>query len=166
MNCFFHDTGIDVSGNFIEEVKTFIHNKTIEDWKHILNMKLLPIPVSMVEKEDKLLKIVKKYNAEVRIAIYDTEPNTAFHWHTDKSRYASLNILIDGWDSKCLFSDNEYKGMRSNLVELHYEKNRVYLLNVTKEHCVLNFNNPRFMFSIGIPMPATFDEVKEFIQQL
>jgi hypothetical protein len=166
MHNFFYDTYIDVADDFIEQVKNFIDKKSIEDWKHILNMKLLPVPLSMLEKEDKLLKIVKKYKAEVRLAIYDTEPNTAFHWHTDKSRYASLNILIDGWDSKCLFSQNEYRGMRSNLVELHYEKNRVYLLDVTKEHCVLNFNNPRYMFSIGIPVPATFDEVKEFIQQL
>lgn len=140
-------------------------NSQDSDWKDVLQMTLLLLPKTLFEQELALMKIINRFDAGNRLAVYKTSPNTSYHWHRDSSRFTCLNILIDGYDSLCMFAKTPVNGMMHDLVKLNYEPNNVHLLNVSQLHTVFNFNNDRHLLSIGIPSPNTFEQVRNFIQE-
>lgn len=165
MDNYFFDTKIKVSPEFINKVRNYIKNSSEEDWKQVLQMTLLLLPKEMFESEPALMKIIKRFGSEKRLAVYKTVPNSSYHWHRDFSRLASLNILIEGYDSLCMFAKDPVNGMMHDLKTLVYEPSNVHLLNVSQLHTVINFDNVRYLLSIGIPMPTTFEEVRTYVQQ-
>lgn len=164
VNNYFLDTGITVTDNFLIKIKKLIDESKPEDWIIILQMTLLPVPESFFDTEPALKKIIDKFDSSKRLAIYKTSANTVYHWHRDSIRNASLNILIDGYDSMCMFANAPVNGMMSDLKILNYVPGHVHLLNVSQLHTVINFNSERYLLSIGVPFPATFEDVKQFIE--
>ena len=165
MNDYFFNTRIKVSEEFILNVRNFVRNSQEADWKNVLQMTLLLLPKTLFESEPLLMKIINHFGTEKRLAVYKTSANTSYHWHRDASRFSCLNILLDGYDSLCMFANDPVDGMMHNLVKVNYEPNNVHLLNVTKLHTVMNFDNDRYLLSIGIPPPSTFEQVRNFIQE-
>ena len=165
MNEYFFDTGVSVSTDFIDSIKEYIAQSKESDWKIVLQMTLLLLPVELFKTSPELMKIITKFGAENKLAVYKTAPNTSYHWHKDSCRLACLNILIDGYDSMCLYATPPVNGMMSNLKKLGYRQNSVFLLNVNQLHSVINFDNDRYLLSIGIPVPNTYTDVKKFIQE-
>ena len=75
------------------------------------------------------------------------KPNSMYNWHADDNRGASLNMMLIGGRSHCLFT-NDAGEMVSAFEELHYDPKHYYLLNTQATHCVVNFESPRLMFSL------------------
>lgn len=165
MNEYFFDTGVTVSTDFIDTIKQYIKESSEADWKLVLQMTLLILPMELFESSPELTKIIKKFGAEKKLAVYKTKPNSSYHWHKDSGRLACLNILIDGYDSMCLYATPPVNGMMYDLKRLDYKQNGVFLLNVNQLHSVINFDNDRYLLSIGIPVPNTYTDVKKFIQE-
>ena len=164
MNEYFFDTGVSVSTDFIDSIKEYIAQSKESDWKIVLQMTLLLLPVELFKTSPELMKIITKFGAENRLAVYKTAPNTSYHWHKDISRFTCLNVLLDGYDSLCLFAQPPDQGMMYDMQKLDYQPNRVYLLNVTQLHSVINFSTERHLLSIGVPPPTRFDDVQSFIE--
>lgn len=164
MHNFFIDASITVSNEFINKVKNYINSATSEDWESVIEMTLLKLPLEFFETEPALIRIIKEFKAEERLSVYKTSANTSYFWHRDKIRAACFNILLEGYDSMCLFANSPIDGMMSDLTKLPYEPNKVFLLNVSQLHTVLNFSQDRYLLSIGIPRPTTFNDVSEYIK--
>lgn len=164
MSNYFFDTGINVSHAFIESVKDVVAKSTENDWQLIREMTLILLPKEMFETEPKLMSIIEQFGSHKRLAVYKTGANTSYTWHRDSARLACLNILLDGYDSMCLFAQPPKQGMMHDLQKLDYQPNRVYLLNVSQLHSVINFSTERHLLSIGVPPPTRFDDVRSFIE--
>jgi hypothetical protein len=65
-------------------------------------------------------------------------------------------MLIDGGASHCIFTNEQY-AVVNNIQELKYEPKTYYALNVQNYHSVINFEKPRYMFSLE------FDEDKNIL---
>lgn len=164
MSDYFFDTGIDVSPAFVESVKDLVSKSKEEDWEKVLQMTLLLLPTELFETEPALMSIIDKFGSHNRLAVYKTSANTSYNWHRDISRFTCLNVLLDGYDSLCLFAQPPDQGMMYDMQKLDYQPNRVYLLNVTQLHSVINFSTERHLLSIGVPPPTRFDDVQSFIE--
>lgn len=165
MSDYFFDTDITVSDSFIDSVKKFVAESSEDDWKNHLQMTLLTLPLELFKDEPELLEIIDRFGAQNRLAVYKTTANSSYHWHKDATRHACLNVLLDGYDSLCLFSQAPVNGMMYELEKLDYVENKVFLLDVSKLHTVINFNNERHLLSIGIPRPTTYGVVKAFVEE-
>jgi len=116
------------------------------------------------DSEPKLVKLINDFDCHSKLAIYRFFPNTCYNWHIDHNgRKSSINMLIDGYDSLTMFGVPSVNGRFTNITPLVYKPNRYVLLNVHKFHTIFNFSEHRYLLSIGIPSPTTYDQVKQYI---
>jgi|TARA_B110000971_G_C19952974_1_gene474288 hypothetical protein len=88
-----------------------------------------------------LKKLHKKFPID-NIAINNFHPNFYYRLHTDHGRGVTINMLIAGTDSHCLFVDD------THFIELDYKPGEMYLFNTQKPHTITNFSQQRTLFSI------------------
>jgi hypothetical protein len=98
--------------------------------------------------------IIEKIHNQFEISfacIFILEKNTGCSFHVDEPRKSTINMLISSGVSHSIFkrdnpeTDNMYQ---YEFEELIFEPKIFYLYNVSKEHCAINFNQPRYMFSV------------------
>ena len=166
MNNFFFDTGITVSESFVESLNNFIKDSDHDRWQSINNLTVMGLSPCLFETEPLIYKIINKFEAGSRLSVFRTNPCEVYNWHTDAMRNTCLNILLDGYDSMTLFANRSIYGVMTDLTKVPYVRKKVFLLDVQKNHTVLNFNNTRHLLSIGIPKPAEFQDVKNYINEL
>ncbi len=166
MNDFFFKINLPASDYLIGSCLQLIKDSKEEDWKTFLEMTLIQPPLDFFKEDPILEELIKNFGAEKRIAIYKTNTNSSYQWHVDRIRNAAINLLLDGFDSVTLFADKPINGMLSNVSSVDYSGNTPVLLNTKKLHTVINFSKVRYLLSIGIPEPASFEDVKKFIENL
>lgn len=146
-----------------ENIKNKITTALESDWYNFLDMSILPLNVSEFKNDIGLLSIIDKFNCYEKLGVYRYSPNFCYQWHIDSIRNAAINMQIDGADSFCAFGELAQARKFDKVERLVYEPSTYYLINTSKQHTVFNFDNPRFILSIGIPKPITYNEVKQFI---
>jgi hypothetical protein len=73
-------------------------------------------------------------------------------------------MLITGWDSHSFYGTP--KAGSEDMFYINrviYEPKGYYLFDTKQLHSVLNFDEPRIVFSLGFNPPATYQEVRDFI---
>jgi hypothetical protein len=94
-------------------------------------------------------------------------PMSYYDWHTDMGRQCSLNWLLQNNCGKAFYRENinssaGSKSITYNLTKIDYTLYKPTLLNVTKEHCVINdTTEDRIIFSMSIDVP--FEEVLQYL---
>ena len=154
---------LNVDSKISQRVMEKVKSSQESDWKKIIEMTLLKLSIDDFADDPKIVEIINRFGCEERLSVYKSVPNTCYGWHSDAIRNASMNMLLAGWDSQCVFGDMKALREINNIKILKYEPNRYFLMNVSKFHTVFNFNNPRYMLSIGFPKPTVFSEAKHFI---
>ena len=130
-----------------------IKNLTLEQRKTLPNradFKTIRINKDYFLKEPVIEKIHNQF--EISFAgIFILEKNTGCSFHVDEPRKTTINMLISSGTSHSIFkkedpeTDNMYQ---YEFEELVFEERTFYLYNVSREHCAINFDKPRFMFSV------------------
>lgn len=132
-------------------------------WFHHLDMNVMLLSPEDFIEDPKLLDVINQFGCHKKLAIFRFKPNTCYQWHIDSTRYASINLQLSGADSLCVFGEYGEPRKINHLEKLIYNKDKYYLLNVSKIHTVFNFNNTRYLLSIGFPIPHTFEDVKKYL---
>ena len=79
-----------------------------------------------------------------------------------------MNMLLSSGISHSVFKEKEKleNPYQFKLQELIFEEKFFYLYNVSEEHCVLNFDKPRFMFSLKFrDGDLTYNEVFDWCKE-
>jgi hypothetical protein len=116
-----------------------------QDWQDYYNFKAVQVPVELVAKDPFLVKL---FQAHPFVAgIVQLSPNVCYDWHVDTRRGVGVNMLLNFEGvSHCLFAKGE--GVQFGFDELVYAPNRYYLFNTQTSHMVVNFGEPRYLFTI------------------
>lgn len=147
-----------------QHLRNRIYTAKEEEWQTLIQMSCLLLNIADFETEPKLVKFINDFNCHSKLAIYRFSPHTCYKWHIDHNgRKSCINMLIDGYDSLTMFGVPAINGRFTNLTPLVYEQNKYALLNVHKFHTIFNFSEQRYLLSIGIPTPATYEEAKQYI---
>lgn len=162
MHNFFHNLDYTVSSSLVDNLIEFINNAPPHDWKILYEFQRLTVPESILTVDPVMYNLVQHFGSLNRIGIFRYSPNYAFKWHTDPSRDASINLLLTGYDSLCLFGDGLSNGGIENVTKLSYKKCAPAILNTSKYHTIINFSEKRYLLSIGIPKPSTFEDVVSY----
>jgi hypothetical protein len=137
-------------------LKDFAHSVTT--WKESSGFFFIPVPIQLM-KNLPIFSILPKFIA--RPVILKMNPMTWYDWHIDEKRVATINSLLSGTDSKCFYGNRLTRDI-VEIEELSYESDKFYLLDTTKTHAVLNLNNIRYVLSIGIRAPHSYNNVRQF----
>lgn len=128
--------------------KFFPYYKTLNElsWYNLNGFLTLDIPKGIWLKEP-LLELINKQYSIAGAVFLKISTNTCYSWHKDHTRGLSINMLMEESNSFCLFGD-KIDDYNYNTIKLDYELGKFYLFNTQHEHCVINFDQPRFLFSI------------------
>jgi len=105
------------------------------------------VPRDLLLEEPILAKINEKFTIN-RAAVLKSDPYQNYEWHTDQYRGVCINMLLShDHTSHCLFG---VKKDETNVYfhELKYEPSTFYLFNNQFPHSVINFDKPRYLFSL------------------
>ena len=149
--------------NLVTYMINKIHETEESKWNDFLDMSLFLISIEDFVLEPKLTKLINTFDCQKKLAIYRYKPNFCYQWHIDSIRNCALNLQLIGSDSFCIFGEFFEARKLKNLEKLLYKEQTYYLLNVNKHHSVFNFNNDRYLLSIGFPKPHTFADVKQYL---
>jgi hypothetical protein len=97
-------------------------------------------------------------------------PMSYYDWHIDLRRQCSINWLICNQEGKAFYRKkvNVKQGVKSityRITKVEYSLYKPTILDVTKEHCVINDNDQeRIIFSMSVDAP--FDKVYAYLSSL
>lgn len=108
-----------------------------------------------------VLNVINQQFEISHCTILKIDPNINYNWHTDTSRGLAINMLLKDVRSHCLFGF-EQDNYNDNFVELKYKPHKFYLFNTQHRHSVINFDSPRYVFSVEFvkdKTQLTYDDV-------
>jgi hypothetical protein len=116
-----------------------------QSWQDYYNFKAAQVPTEIQAKDPFLVSLFQKHPFVA--GIVQLSPYVCYEWHIDTRRGVGVNMLLNfEGTSHCLFAKGE--GVQFPFEELTYSPDRYYLFNTQTQHTVLNFGEPRYLFTI------------------
>lgn len=97
-----------------------------------------------------------------RAGVLKMDPYTCYDWHVDGKRLGTINMLLKGGWSQCLFRKS--KGHYFKIEELPYKLDTYYLFNTQVPHTVINYQHERLLFSIEFEEPVPYERLVNWAQ--
>ena len=97
--------------------------------------------------------------------IYRFPADTWYEWHVDAYNNCSLNMVLDDYDAKTIFKLGRLgdgSGSLYKTLELQYKPNTWYAFNSQKPHAIINGSQIRYLLTIGVLPPFTYDDLLAF----
>jgi hypothetical protein len=134
-------------------------------WTEHFGFDAIELPDTFIEIEPALKETNKKHKIQ-RLGLLRIPENTMYDWHVDQYRLSCINMLINtDHHSHTLFgAQKDY--INKKIIELKYEPNTFYLFNNQMEHCVINLDGPRYLFSLYFEEEIDFAFLKDKLQDL
>lgn len=85
-----------------------------------------------------------KYSGIIRL-----DADRCYKWHQDAVRGVSINMLLRHKDSFVMFGNSSKDSEdQFDIIRMEYEIGSFYLFNTQAMHTVVNFEEPRYLFTI------------------
>ena len=135
-------------------------------WYPMFEQNVLSITMEDLASEPKLVEFVKHFKCAHKLSIFQYAPMFNCGWHKDIPRNCSLNMLLIGHSSSItMFGHQDTPRNFSNIQLVPYQSNHFILMNTKQFHSVLNFSTVRYLLSIGIPLPYSYQQVLQYVQE-
>jgi hypothetical protein len=119
--------------------------KKPQSWEYYYNFKVIQAPVEILVQDPFLTELFRAH--QFKAGIIQLNPYVCYDWHIDSRRGVGVNMLLNAEiKSNCLFAKDE--GVQFKFEELPYKHNTYYLFNTQVRHTVINFDQPRYLFTI------------------
>lgn len=115
-------------------------------FQQYFNWASFEVPQEIWKKETVLSELDKAFEIE-RAGVISIEKDSIYDWHKDDYRGVSVNMVLECDHGHTLFKTRPSKYQVEKIKELKYEPNTFYLFNTQIDHCVINFNKTRYVFS-------------------
>jgi hypothetical protein len=113
-------------------------------WQDYYNFKATQVPDELLAKDPFLVDLFNKHSFVA--GVIQLSPYVCYDWHRDTRRGVGVNMLLTPQvKSNCLFAKGE--GVQFEFEELVYEPYTYYLFNTQTRHTVINFAEPRYLFT-------------------
>lgn len=131
-------------GEYIQE--HFSKHKDSLEFQQYYGFDLTLVPEEVYMAEPVISNIPHKILHGVYIKL---DPYRNYMWHQDSDRNVSINMLMTpSIRYHTLFGRSTDSEDQIEFLEMTYEPNQFYLFNANMMHSVINFEEPRYLFSI------------------
>ena len=136
---------------------------TAQNWQDYYNFKAIQVPVEMLSKDLFLVDLFRKHPFVA--GIVQLSPYVCYDWHIDSRRGVGVNMLLTPEvKSHCLFTSTE--GVQFPFEELVYEPDTYYLFNTQVRHTVINFYEPRYLFTLEFTADKDLLSFENLLEQI
>jgi len=121
--------------------------KEEQPWSNHFGFNAIELDPGLIQL-DSALKAVNAVHPIAKLGLLMIKESTFYKWHKDTHRQCCLNMLIsENHSSHTLFGEDvDFQNM--NIIELKYKPKTLYLFNNQEQHCVINLDGPRYLFSL------------------
>lgn len=128
-------------------------------WSEYYNFLVKEVPTQVIDSDDFLrnLRAVHPFRAAVTKMV----PFSIYDWHTDDVRKVSINMLWRSGGYVTAFSAGD--GLVKTLLPFEYEPRAYYFFNTQVRHMVMNFDEPRYMFTVEFAPDFTAADLLEYL---
>jgi len=134
-------------------------DKESQAWSEHFGFNAIELPMGLIA-EDSALRAVHAVQPVARLGLLMVQASTFYKWHKDVFRQCCLNMLIsEDHHSHTLFGEDLHN-QNMKITELKYIPNTLYLFNNQAEHCVVNLDGPRYLFSLYFQQETPYEIVK------
>ena len=108
-----------------------------------------PLSEQVYLEEPLLNNINSKYKIS-GCSIIKLDPFRCYKWHQDAQRGVSINLLLSPESRSTVLFGNSVLDSEDQfeITEFEYEPNYFYLFNTQAMHTVINYEQPRYLFSL------------------
>lgn len=142
---------LNLTSNVTLSILEKIKKTSPHEWNPVLQQNVYELSIDDFSKDPKIYDMIKHFSLENRLSVFKYDVNSCYNWHVDKIRMSALNMVLDGFDSVCVFGKPGPVNTITDMQQLIYEPDNYYLLNTHRHHMVLNFSQIRYVLSIGFP---------------
>lgn len=143
---------LNISSNITNNLKKKIEITPENQWKTTIDQNLILLSIDDFLPDPAIRQLIADIGDVSRLAIYRFFGRECYNWHIDAIRESSINMLITGFDSMCIFGNPTKNRKFDNISRLQHEPAQYYIMDVKKMHTVYNFGNEtRHVLSIGLP---------------
>jgi len=128
-------------------------------WKQYYNFLVKEVSPEVIDSDDFLRDLRAKH--PFRAAVTKMVPYTVYDWHIDDIRKVSINMLWDGGNYVTVFSFGN--DLVKTIVPAIYEPKCYYFFNTQVSHMVMNFDKPRYMFTLEFAPDFIAQDLMEYL---
>jgi len=127
----------------------FNNNKHSLEYVDYYGFTLSPLPEQVYLTEPLISSINLKYKIS-GCSILKLDPFRCYKWHQDARRGVSINLLLSPESRSAVLFGNSVSDSddQFEIAEFEYEPNYFYLFNTQAMHTVINYEQPRYLFSL------------------
>jgi hypothetical protein len=155
-------TQLNVRSSISETIFNKVANSSESDWKRILEQNIFKLDISDFQQDPEIYELINHFNCQDRLSVFKMGAHCSYDWHGDAIRGAAFNMLLNSFDSMCIFGVPGKYRSHSDIDKLQYSPNTYFLMDVSKHHCVMNFGEDRYVISIGVPA-GSYEQVKDYL---
>ena len=116
------------------------------EWQPYYNFMAKPVPFEILFKDRFLQWLDSEYG--YKAGVLKMEPFTQYDWHIDDRRGVGVNLLLSfEGTSVCMFTNTPSHTVKK-VYPFGYTPDTYIIFNTQIPHCVINFDKPRYLFSI------------------
>jgi len=142
----------------LQNIRAYVNSDVV--WYRHYDVDVIEIPNIILENDIVLETLSSKFKLTPLVIRFDSKK---WHrWHVDAVRNVGLNSIVQGAVGHTVFGVPNKDGHYYEIDEVIYKNDNVILLDVTKQHSILNLGEPRVVFTIGFPKTVMYNEVKNF----
>lgn len=135
----FNQESLFIADNFEKLIR-------LNNWYDSVGFSVIRIDKRIWLKEPVLEKINNQFTIE-NCGILRIDSFINYNWHTDFTRGLTVNMLLKQVPGYSLFGFDKDQ-FNTRFHELKYELKKFYLFNTQHIHSVVNFDEPRYVFSV------------------
>jgi hypothetical protein len=155
-------TKLPILSKITDTVLKKVYATTDDDWFPHLELSIFSLVLDDFSEDPEIVALIRHFGCESRLSVFRFPANSCYSWHRDSTRKCSINMLLQGFDSMCVFGDFAIKNKFTNIERLTHEHNAYYAMDVSKWHTVYNFDDTRYVLSIGVPNNTYEDVIRYF----
>jgi hypothetical protein len=155
-------TQLNIKSTISQKILDKIDHIAESEWIQYLEQSIYLLDIKDFHLDPDIFDIINKFGSEKKLCLFRLPPKICYSWHRDAKRQASINMLIKGFNSICVFGTESIEKKYINLEKIEHEKDRYYLMNVKESHSVFNFDQERYVVSISIP-DTPYSVVRDYL---
>ena len=133
-------------------------------WQEHFGFDCIEIDRSWIDKEP-ALKAVHSLHKIRQLGLLKVQAESMYDWHVDGYRQSCLNMLISENHNSFTLFGRQRNYINKDIVQLQYAPNTYYLFNNQMEHCVINLDGPRYLFSLYFEEEASYLQLRTLMEK-
>lgn len=155
-------TELNIESNISQRILDKLDHIKESEWIQYLEQSIYLLKMEDFEADPDIIDLINRFGSEKKLCLFRLPPKICYSWHRDAKRQASINMLIKGFNSICIFGTEAPEKKFVDLDKIEHKRNTYYLMNVKESHTVFNFDQERYVVSISIP-DTPYNIVRDYI---